>query len=234
MFGLIFVGSSVTLILISLIWASFKFKREKAVQERDYWISQYYELDRENQVLAEMDRRLTTRLINRFGADFQDYQIYRGLGFIPEANYHEDLLIEEEKPRFLGLRQDNDPVVGINLTENIVYRQSDIDRLERQREREHTQLNTKSNTPYYGKSKLASEMVLKKPEITEPDFFMAHELMSASIWEDPSIIDVEAQPVSNNLPVGQVGRPRKYENAAEKQKAYRERLKHRQQLGYTG
>lgn len=63
---------------------------------------------------------------------------------------------------------------------------------------------------------------------------MAHELMSTPIWEDPNIIDVEAQPVPNNLQARQVGRPRKYENAAEKQKAYRERLKYRQQLGYTG
>ena len=231
MLGLIMLCSAFTLIVISLIWASFKFKREKVVQERDYWIAQCHELDRENQVLAEMDRRLTTRLINRFGADFQDYQIYRGLGFIQETNYHENLLIEEEKPRFLGLRQDNDPIVGVNLSDNIVYRQSDIDRLEREQKQPQNKPNLSRST-----YKLASQMVLREPETSEPEltsksFLTTHDLMNSHIWDNQDVIDVEAQPVVSNL---QVGRPRKYENAAEKQKAYRERLKHKQQLGYTG
>lgn len=244
MLDMVIIGLFVTAIIVMIIAAMVKLKKDQVREERDYWIQECAIREREAQFFAEMDERLVPRIMNRFGHDMQDYLIDRHLRQRYEEAYNE-LVIEQEyeEPKhssfMLNKTQDDedDPIVGYNLSEpNPAIRQSDILRMRA----ENAAKNKKGKSIPQSKCKLASDFI-KKNATEEKTFFKEHDLMEDDFWEDSTAYDwadddngdllTSAETMKSKvIPFSKTkgnGRPKIHSSPAAKQQAYRERQKQR-------
>ncbi len=234
-----------------LLWSSFRQMRKTAAeQEAEYWKHECAMLQYENQFLRGLEQRLVPRLLQQFGADFQDFMIERtlrqhsGIAMPAPPPAQREMTIQTYNPmrppkgynishsNFVQSNDDADSADEITESCGFETEYSDYCHTEMRRElfRQSTTQSSQDDTNHVKTLPFGAK---GQPQAPISSQRKNRPLQLA--WHDDDVIDAEyieipvlplfTQPENKPQP-RKGGRPKKYATDAERQAAYRARQIH--------
>lgn len=233
-----------------LYFAFSRMRHDRAVQEAEYWQQECAMLQYENQFFRGLEQRLVPRLLQQFGADFQDYMIERtlrqhsGIAMPAPPPAQREMTIQTYNPmrppkgynishsNFVQSNDDAGSADEITESWGFETEYSDYCHTEMRRElfRQPTTQSSQDDTNHVKTLPFGAK---GQPQAPISSQRKNRPLQLA--WHDDDVIDAEyieipvlplfTQPESKPQP-RKGGRPKKYATDAERQAAYRARHVH--------
>ncbi|MDK4565461.1 hypothetical protein QG053_10535, partial [Kingella kingae] len=230
-----------------------EWQKDKDRQEALYWQQECALLEYENQFMRQLSQRLIPRLVNRFGADFQDYLIMRHSGLTPPEQPQElppkKSISIHVSPRIPT--HDSKPVAKpveserieqgyswdeINKrTEAILAKRRAEKREQERKERERQEaLQQQKEKVFVGKPSLQAPIARPiRNRLALLPYYNSDDLLDVDFRDvqeteddDNYFSGTASRPQqAQRVSMNKGGRPRKYNSAAERQAAYRARKK---------
>lgn len=229
-------------LLGAALWFAVRQMRQNvAEREAEYWRQECALLEYENRFLHGLEQRLIPRLLQQFGADFQDYMIGRTL------RQHSGIGAGQPEPRRKMVIQTYHPghkTKGIDITAGNFVRRADDGEDGWDDETENTVCRPaaahgrsfgqsgshqprqsamqRPYTPHFGVKPQLQAPIRSIRSLPHPVWQGDDDVIDAEFTEIPALPYLQ-QPENSAPQIRKGGRPKKYATAAERQAAYRAR-----------